>query len=78
MLGTVNCIYETPCGWCTKWDKEYDKKKPIRGNRAKINPIDDAVPYKYSGDNYGLNIKECNGRNCSSEKRFKNESKIIF
>ena len=78
MIGTVNCIYETPCGWCAKWDKECDKKKPIRGNRIKINPIDDAAPYKHSGDNYGLNIKECNGRNCSSEKRFKNESKIIF
>ena len=20
------CIYETPCGWCTKWDKKCDKK----------------------------------------------------
>ena len=21
-----NCAYETPCGWCTKWDKRCDKK----------------------------------------------------
>ena len=20
------CLYETPCGWCTKWDKKCDKK----------------------------------------------------
>lgn len=26
MLGTTNCTYETPCGWCTKWDKKCDKK----------------------------------------------------
>ena len=26
MMGTMNCIYETPCGWCTKWDKKCDKK----------------------------------------------------
>ena len=22
------CIYSTPCGWCTKWDKKCDKKIP--------------------------------------------------
>ena len=26
MMGTMNCTYETPCGWCTKWDKKCDKK----------------------------------------------------
>ena len=26
MIGTVNCTYETPCGWCAKWDKKCDKK----------------------------------------------------
>lgn len=26
MLGTVKCTYETPCGWCTKWDKKCDSK----------------------------------------------------
>ena len=26
MMGTINCIYETPCGWCTKWDKKCDRK----------------------------------------------------
>lgn len=23
---TYVCTYETPCGWCTKWDKKCDKK----------------------------------------------------
>ena len=27
-IGTVEiiCHYETPCGWCAKWDKRCDKK----------------------------------------------------
>ena len=43
MMGTFNCIYETPCGWCSKWDKKCDKKIPERGQRAKINIFDDAM-----------------------------------
>ena len=26
MMGTINCIYETPCGWCSKWDKKCDTR----------------------------------------------------
>lgn len=38
------CPYETPCGWCAKWDKKCDKKiGPEQGQRVKINPIDDAI-----------------------------------
>ena len=25
MIGTINCVYETPCGWCSKWDKKCDR-----------------------------------------------------
>ena len=42
------CQYETPCGWCTKWDKKCDKKigvgvddKPQRGLRANADIFDD-------------------------------------
>ena len=42
MRGTENCVYETPCGWCSKWDKKCNKKAPERGQRIKCNPIDDA------------------------------------
>ena len=43
MMGTINCVYETPCGWCSKWDKKCDRKIPERGQRAKCNPVDDAI-----------------------------------
>lgn len=26
MIGTANCVYETPCGWCSKWDKKCNKR----------------------------------------------------
>ena len=31
MMGTFDCVYETPCHFCTKYDKPCDKKmgKPI-------------------------------------------------
>lgn len=35
------CTYETPCGWCTKWDKKCDKKI---GRNSPSMPI----PEKYS------------------------------
>lgn len=25
---TRQCVYQTPCNWCTKWDKKCDKKVP--------------------------------------------------
>lgn len=28
MTGTETCVYETPCGWCSKWDKKCDQKTP--------------------------------------------------
>ena len=43
MIGTINCVYETPCGWCSKWNKKCDKKTPERGLRAKCNLIDDVM-----------------------------------
>ena len=43
MIGTINCVYETPCGWCSKWDKKCDNKIPERGQRAKINPVDEVI-----------------------------------
>ena len=43
MIGTINCIYETPCGWCSKWDKKCDKKVPERGRGIECNPVDDTI-----------------------------------
>ena len=39
MIGTDRCVYETPCGWCSKWDKECDKKIPSREQIAEIKPV---------------------------------------
>ena len=47
MMGTINCVYETPCGWCSKWDKECDKKMYTQSYRIKnskpIKPIDESL-----------------------------------
>ena len=26
MMGTIDCVYQTPCGGCSKWDKKCDRK----------------------------------------------------
>ena len=28
------CTYETPCGWCSKWDKKCDKKIGVFSNKS--------------------------------------------
>lgn len=25
---TRQCVYQTPCNWCAKWEKKCDKKAP--------------------------------------------------
>ena len=57
-MGTFDCIYETPCHWCSKWDKKCDKKIPERGQRAKCNLFDDAIgnSVAVTDDDFGFNI----------------------
>lgn len=43
MIGTANCVYETPCGWCSKWDKKCDQKVPEYEQRAKTESIYDFI-----------------------------------
>lgn len=47
-MGTINCVYETPCGWCSKWDKKCDRKAGCtpRGKRAELGIYDDYQPKK--------------------------------
>ena len=61
MIGTINCVYKTPCGWCSKWDKKCDNKIPERGQRAKINPVDDVI------DDIGESIKVVTNKICETE-----------
>jgi hypothetical protein len=66
MIGTINCIYETPCGWCTKWDKKCDSKLP---NQYK-NPR--AVSTKSPCDKCakeGWDMPEC--KECTYANKFK-------
>ena len=69
----IMCKYETPCGWCCKWDKKCEKKigcgddKPKRGLRAKANMYDDAITFSYGkclDCKYDAGCdKECNPEN---------------
>ena len=40
-----NCVYITPCGWCSKWDKECDEQMYTSAYRRKhpkpIKVVDD-------------------------------------
>ena len=45
MRGTENCVYETPCGWCSKWDKKCDKKTPEQ-KQGEINSVYDTTASK--------------------------------
>ena len=35
MTEMANCVYKTPCGWCSKWDKECDEKMHTKSYRMK-------------------------------------------
>ena len=56
MMGTMNCTYETPCGWCAKWDKKCDKKIPERGLRAKMSLADDTDVKKLFKEPWRSNV----------------------
>ena len=30
MMGTINCCYETPCGWCSRFDKKCERSSMRR------------------------------------------------
>lgn len=62
MIGTINCVYETPCGWCSKWDKKCDKKTPERGQRAKCNSINDVTAINRMCQSESDHEWECTGR----------------
>ena len=67
------CPYETPCGWCAKWDKKCDRKigcdneKPQRGLRTKSGIfLEDAMgselDYIRSGNGLSpINTKDTDG-----------------
>ena len=63
------CPYETPCGWCYKWDKKCDKKigneEPQRGLR-----VDDAIDFSY-GKCFDCKYDVGCDKECNPENKFK-------
>lgn len=57
MIGTALCIYETPCGWCAKWDKKCDKKITenieVEKPRVVIRPTEEMEPDWFTGGDRG-------------------------
>ena len=71
MIGSVNCVYETPCGWCSKWDKRCDKRMPPeRGQRAKARIYDD-----YAGPLIEINGTVEDGKPCLDTLDIRYDSK---
>jgi hypothetical protein len=64
MIGTFNCNYETPCGWCTKWDKKCDKK--IGGQKPNNKP-------ERKLDAYDIALSPC--KNCKYIDNIRNDDK---
>ena len=46
------CPYETPCGWCSKWDKKCDKKIGCKNNESQTNPFMPSVMVCLTCDSY--------------------------
>jgi hypothetical protein len=42
MFGTMRCVYETPCHWCSKWDKKCDERLECNTERKSCNDPSDA------------------------------------
>lgn len=62
------CPYETPCGWCTKWDKECDRK--IGNSTPQKRPYEDLFKLCYDCARRGpRNMSEC--KDCDTSNGFK-------
>jgi hypothetical protein len=55
------CSYETPCGWCTKWDKKCDEKI---GETSAYNP-----PCKNCVNYFILDMPSC--KKCGRNNNYK-------
>ena len=66
MIGTINCVYETPCGWCSKFDKKCDRIASCNNTSITNNPC---INCEYSG--WGdPKCKECKDNNYKFFKKF--------
>ena len=60
MMGTLNCIYETPCHWCSKWDKKCDCKI---GEKPKYQNEQTNCRHEWEATNSGGSYMDLNGKN---------------
>ena len=58
------CAYETPCGWCTKWDKQCDKKIENNNHAATVEQQNGNTPFAYY--TYGDYLREKGEKNESN------------
>ena len=70
MFGTMNCTYETPCGWCVKWDKKCDKKI-----KKKEKPYADLFKPCYDCVYNHFDTSQC--KECTIENGFKHFVQIV-
>ena len=61
------CTYETPCGWCAKWDKKCDKKIGVFVN--KVTDIQTEYKACWDCEKSGWSMPEC--AECNPENNFK-------
>lgn len=52
---TMQCIYSTPCGYCTKWDKKCDKK--IGGESPSL-PMPETITAHYDNLTVTFPVKD--------------------
>lgn len=71
------CPYETPCGWCSKWDKKCDEKMPKKyRDPIVIKPIDDHREITLINkpcsecDKEGWSMPECAECNAKNDFRY--------
>lgn len=55
------CVYKTPCGWCSKWDKKCD-------NHIQESQPDNTTPCRDCA-RYQFDMAEC--KECNAENNFK-------
>lgn len=68
MMGTMFCQYETPCGWCAKFDKECTERGGCKPKKKKAAAVAEPAEEKllspvgeYAAkfaENHGISISE--------------------
>lgn len=68
MIGTVNCIYETPCGWCSKWNRKCDKKitEEVTNTDSNVICAEDSHDWEWVSSSTVGTVYQC--KNCHVQR----------